>query len=265
MIDNMGDRMKLYESIEAKRVLVPRLPIIIRADGRAFHTFTRGMKYPIDSDLHNAMVQTMKALVDETDACIGYVQSDEISLVLSDEKEPMFGGRPMKIASVVASLATAVFNREIHKAYPDKPLATFDCRVWNVPNRDEAANALLWREFDCTKNSISMAARSVVSDARLMGLNSSEKQDVLMEHGINWNDYPVFFKRGTYARRVAFERKLTQEELDKLPPRHNARNNPDLLVTRSEVTEVDMPVFSKVTNRVGVIFNGETPVVENDN
>ena len=86
-----------------------------------------------------------------------------------------------------------------------------------------------------------------------------------MEHGINWNDYPVFFKRGTYARRVAFERKLTQEELDKLPPRHNARNNPDLLVTRSEVTEVDMPVFSKVTNRVGVIFNGETPVVENDN
>jgi len=259
MIDTMGDRMKLYEGMEAMRILTPRLPIIIRADGRAFHTFTRGMKYPIDMDLHNAMVATMKALVDETDACIGYVQSDEISLVLSDEKDPMFGGRPMKLASVVASLATAVFNQEIHKAYPDKPLATFDCRVWAVPSRDEAANAILWREFDATKNSISMAARSVVSDAKLMGLNSSQKQDVLMENGINWNDYPAFFKRGTYARRVTFQRKLTADELEALPPMHNARKDPDMLVTRSEVREIDMPVFSKVENRVGVIFNGEEP------
>lgn len=264
MIDKLGDRMKLYEQMEAGRKLMPGLPICVRVDGRAFHTFTRGMKRPFDIDMSQAMIETMKYLVEQTDACIGYVQSDEISLVLSDTKAPMFDGKIAKLNSVIASIATAKFNEVIHKTYPNKPLAFFDCRCWNVPNRTEAVNNILWREFDATKNSISMAARSVYSDAQLLGKNGSEKQDMLMEKGINWNDYPVFFKRGTYARRVVISRKFTDEELSELPEHHEARNNPDLLITRSSIEVIDMPIFTKVMNRNEVVFDGAMPIVAED-
>jgi tRNA(His) 5'-end guanylyltransferase len=162
-------------------------------------------------------------------------------------------------------MATAKFNQEIHKFYPDKPLAEFDCRVWNVPNRTEAANTILWREFDATKNSISMAARAYYSDKQCLGKNSSEKQDMLMEKGVNWNDYPVFFKRGTYAKRVVVNRTLTPDELKDLPEHHNARKNPDMVVTRTEIKEIYMPVFSKVVNREEVIFDGAKPILEEEN
>lgn len=264
MIDKLGDRMKLYEQMEAGRKLMPGLPICVRVDGRAFHTFTRGMKRPYDKDMSAAMIETMKFLVEQTDACIGYVQSDEISLVLSDIKAPMFDGKIAKLNSVIASMATAKFNEVIHKSYPNKPLAFFDCRCWNVPSRTEAVNNILWREFDATKNSISMAARSVYSDAQLLGKNGSEKQDMLMEKGINWNDYPVFFKRGTYARRVVISRKFTDEELSELPEHHEARNNPDLLITRSSIEVIDMPIFTKVMNRNEVVFDGAVPIVAED-
>ena len=262
MIDKMGDRLKMFEGIEAGRILIPNLPICVRVDGRAFHTFTRGMNRPYDERMSKAMIETMKYLVKKTDACIGYVQSDEISLVLSDTKDPLFGGRVQKLTSIIAAMATAKFNDEIHKSFPDKPLAEFDCRVWNVPNRTEAANTILWREFDATKNSISMAARSVYSDNQLLNKNSSEKQEMLWQKGINWDKYPVFFKRGTYARRVVMERKLTPDELKDLPEHHEARKNPDMVFTRSEIKEIEMPIFSAVENREAVIFDGAEPKVK---
>ena len=80
-----------------------------------------------------------------------------------------------------------------------------------------------------------------------------------MEKGVNWNNYPTFFKRGTYARRVNIQRKLTQAELSELPENHNARKNPDLIVTRSEIKVIDMPIFSAVLNREAVIFDGAEP------
>ena len=264
MIDKMGDRLKMFEGIEAGRILIPNLPICVRVDGRAFHTFTRGMNRPYDERMSKAMIETMKYIVQKTDACIGYVQSDEISLVLSDIKDPLFGGRVQKLTSVIAAMATAKFNDEIHKSFPDKPLAEFDCRVWNVPSRTEAANTILWREFDATKNSISMAARSVYSDNQLLNKNSSDKQEMLWQKGINWDKYPVFFKRGTYARRVVMERKLTPDELKDLPEHHEARKNPDMVFTRSEIKEIEMPIFSTVENREEVIFDGAEPKVKND-
>lgn len=262
MIDKLGDRMKMYEQMEAGRKLMPGLPICIRVDGRAFHTFTKGMQRPYDENMSIAMIETMKFLVEQTDACIGYVQSDEISLILSDIKAPMFDGKVAKLNSVIASMATAKFNDVIHKTYPNKPYAFFDCRCWNTPSRYEAVNNILWREFDATKNSISMAARSKYSDAALLGKNSSQKQDMLMEAGINWNDYPVFFKRGTYARRVVTTRKFTEEELELLPQNHEARKNPDLVITRSSIELIDMPILTTVTNKVEVIFDGADPIVE---
>lgn len=261
MSDEFGNRMKMYEGIEAQRVFIPRLPICVRIDGRAFHTFTRGMKRPYDEDMASAMIETMKFLVDQTNACIGYTQSDEISLILRDDCDPLFGGRISKLTSVLASIATAKFNEVIHKAYPDKPLAFFDCRCWQVPSRTEAANEILWREFDATKNSISMAARAYYSDRQLHGKNGSEKQDMLMEKGINWNDYPAFFKRGTYAQKKVVERQLTDEEWEKIPEKHRETLPRYIAIKRNVIQVIDMPIFSKVTNREDVIFKGEMPTV----
>ena len=154
----LNERMKMYEDIESKRILIPKLPICVRVDGKGFSKFTKDMIRPFDKNFTDSMIETMKFLIEETDAIIGYTQSDEISLILSDIKEPFFKGRISKLNSIIASIATAKFNELIHKHYPNKPLAFFDCRVWNVPNRLEAANVLLWRYLDCIKNSISMAS-----------------------------------------------------------------------------------------------------------
>ena len=107
-----------------------------------------------------------------------------------------------------------------------------------------------------------MAARAYYSDMQLHGKNGSEKQDMLMEKGINWNDYPAFFKRGTYVQRKVVERALTAEEWEKIPEKFKQKVERDTPVKRSEIQVIDMPIFSKVVNRVDVVFNGEKPVVE---
>jgi tRNA(His) 5'-end guanylyltransferase len=148
------------------------------------------------------------------------------------------------------------------KLIPEKGIATFDCRVWTVPSKEEAVNCLLWRELDATKNSVSMASSAYYSHNFLNGKNGSEKQELLFQKGINWNDYPIFFKRGTYVKRVVFSRKLTTPELDKLPIKHTARENPDMEFTRSEIRELDMPIFRTIINKVEVVFDGATPIMK---
>ena len=113
MQDNLEDRMKMYEDIESKRILIPKLPICIRIDGRGFSKYTKGMNRPFDKNFTDSMIETMKFLIEETDAIIGYTQSDEISLILSDIREPFFKGRISKLNSVIASMATAKFNELI--------------------------------------------------------------------------------------------------------------------------------------------------------
>jgi tRNA(His) 5'-end guanylyltransferase len=265
--DNFGDRMKLYESATAGQRLMPLLPAMIRIDGKGFSKFTKGLRRPYDQRLSDIMVETTKALVAETNALIGYTQSDEISLVLfSDNQKSQiyFDGRIQKMVGDLAAVASLTFNDLIRERIPEKAhlRPRFDCRVWNVPTKMEAVNTLLWREQDATKNSISMAARSVYSHNEVNNKNGGEKQDMLMEKGINWNDYPAFFKRGTFVRRETEVRAFTAEELDLLPPKHAARQNPDLEIERQVIREVDMPPFGKVTNRVGVIFDGEQPEVK---
>jgi tRNA(His) guanylyltransferase len=144
--------------------------------------------------------------------------------------------------------------------YADR-LPTFDARVWQVPNRTEGANVFVWREWDATTNSISMAAASVYSDKALHGKNSSDKQELLFQKGVNWNDYPVAFKRGTYLQRRTALKPFSTDELERLPPRHEARTNPSLLVERSEWQVIDLPILTTITNREDVIFAGASPVV----
>ncbi len=281
MNDDFGDRMKLYEMAEAGRRLMPLLPIMARIDGRSFSKFTARMDRPYDKQMSDLMIDTTKWLVEETNACIGYTQSDEISLTWYADNmntQLFFDGRIQKMTSQLAALATVKFNNLLPKAFfkggilssvqQDRmdelvnKLPTFDARVWNVPNIMEGSNVFLWREQDATKNSISMAARSYFSHNALMNKNGSEMQEMLFQRGVNWNSYPTFFKRGTYIQRRKVTRPFSAEEIEKLPLMHAARKNPDLVIERSQVQVIEMPPFGKVKNRPEVIYFGAEPEVE---
>ncbi len=264
MKDDLGNRMKEYEMAEAGHRLMPRLPICARIDGKRFSRFTEGLARPFDPRLSRLMIDTAMHLVEETVALVGYTQSDEISLVWHDDDpkaQSFLDRRVQKLTSILASMTTAYFNSNLAAALPEKAgvPALFDCRVWAVPNRDEAANVFLWRELDATKNSVSMAARAHYSHAEIVDRDNAQMHELLFQKGVNWNDYPAFFKRGTFVRRQSTERSFSVAELDALPPQHAARRNPNLVVTRTALAELDMPSFGKVLNRVGVIFEGEAP------
>jgi len=263
--DSLADRMKLYETVESGRRLMPLLPAVVRLDGRAFHTFVRGLAHPYDERLSRLMIETAAFLVRETAATIGYTQSDEITLAwIPDEFESQvfFDGRAQKMGSVLAALCSTYFNRRLPEFLPTEygdRFPVFDCRVWNVPNLEEAANTFLWRELDASKNSIAMAARSFYSHAELDGKTGAQMQELLWQKGVNWNDYPSFFKRGTYLARRTVARSFAPDELEELPTRHAARLNPELIVERTVLKMLELPPLVRVTNRVGVLFRGEEP------
>lgn len=268
-MDEMGDRMKEYEGAESDRRLMHLLPVCARLDGRAFHMFCKHLDRPYDKGFHDLMLDVTLYLVRETGAHIGYTQSDEISLIFysGDYKSQIFfDGRIMKMVSILAAMATLRFNYSKDEYLMSKTLPRqdpmFDCRVWNVPNKVEACNVLYWRELDATRNSVTMAAQSYFSDKELHGKGGSDKQEMLFTKGVNWNDYPNFFKRGQYVQRRKVVRKFTSSELDSLPPKHAARANPDLMVERTDVVMLDMPPFGKVANKVEVVFEGAEPIVE---
>lgn len=215
-------RMKKYEYV-TRTYLTTRTPAILRIDGRAFHTLTRGFKRPFDEILAGAMQDTMKYLCENIQGCVlGYTQSDEITLVLVDyktlETSAWFDYNIQKCVSVSASMATMAFNREFndrfwfyhqehHSEEDEKYLialekakekgAMFDARVFNIP-KEEVCNNILWRQQDAIRNSIQMVGHANFSDKQMHGKNTSEiKEMLLSEKGIDWNDLPTKFQRGS--------------------------------------------------------------------
>lgn len=222
--DSLGDRMKGYENI-ARNYLTRRIPTIIRVDGKAFHTFTRGMEKPFDRILMTTMQNTMKYLCGNIQGCVfGYTQSDEITLVLTDyatiTTDAWFGYNIQKMCSVSASMATLAFSNaytaELWKNFPEAMrnsnngtnkyietlvakmgTAMFDARVFSIP-KDEVCNCLIWRQQDATRNSIESVGHANFSQKELHGKSCNSIQDMLWkERGINWNDFPIDCKRGS--------------------------------------------------------------------
>lgn len=255
--DDFGNRMKAYEAIETARKLDPIQPIYARIDGRSFSRFTSGMDRPFDARMTSAMIETTKHLVHETHARIGYTQSDEISLVwLSDspESDVVFSGKLQKMTSVLASMAAAKFARVCPPGYEDR-MPHFDCRVFQLPSKEEAANAFLWRAMDARKNAISMVAQSKFSHKDLHGKDQKAMLAMLAEIGVEFEDFPASFRRGSFVRRFTVERLLSAEELERIPEKHR----PEGPVTRNEMRAIEMPPFNRVINRVEVIFAGAAP------
>lgn len=228
--DDLGKRMKeFYEQVPKTR-LVRRMPVAIRIDGKAFHTFTRGFDKPFDEVLIKSMQETTKYLCENIQGCVlGYTQSDEITLILVDyknlESSAWFDYEVQKMCSISASMATMAFNRffadncrewingvpyedlanagpyvdRLYNAYTKafEKGAMFDARVFNIP-KEEVTNLIYWRQLDATRNSIQMVGQANFSHKELHGKSCNEIQDMLHEQkGINWNDFPIHQKRGT--------------------------------------------------------------------
>ena len=234
--DNLGKRMKeFYEQVPKTR-LVRRMPVAIRIDGKAFHTFTKGFQKPFDKVLMQSMQETTKYLCENVQGCVfGYTQSDEITLILVDYKEldtsAWFDYEVQKLCSISASMATMAFNKFFAKNVdewgrktfsdwdeggtndpevansPEWELmqtysralakgAMFDARCFNIP-KEEVTNLVYWRQLDAARNSVQMVGQANFSHKELQNKSCNMIQDMLHEQrGINWNDFPVDCKRG---------------------------------------------------------------------
>jgi len=231
-MDSLGDRMKDYYENVYRMHLTRRTPVIIRIDGKAFHTFTRGLKRPYDMAFKKAMWNTALYLCQHIqNARVAYVQSDEISILLIDYNKfttsAWFDNNIQKMCSVAASMATMAFNKsfaeeseegtnftssnpsfiseeDFRRVYRPKWFnATFDARVFNIPESD-VCNYFIWRQQDATRNSIESLGRVHFSQKELHKINCNQIQDKLMtEKGVNWNDCPVFYKRGVCVEKKA--------------------------------------------------------------
>ena len=201
MHDALGERMKSQYEHRARYFLPRRTYTIVRVDGKAFHSYTRGCERPFDACLIADMNSTAVALCEQLQGSQwAYVQSDEISVLLTDfdriTTEAWFDGNVQKMASIAAATATAEFNA-VRRAMPgSRHRAMFDARVFTIPDPVEVENYFVWRQQDATRNSIQMVAQTLYSQKELHGKNVNEQQEMIFARGINWNDYPEGCKRG---------------------------------------------------------------------
>lgn len=228
MKDSLGDRMKEYENVTRLK-LSGRSYTIIRCDGKAFHSYVKGLEKPFDDGLINDMDETAIYLCKNImGAKFAFVQSDEISILLTDFEEiatqAWFDNNLQKMCSVSASMATAKFNSlrtarfanpvdawgKDLKNYFSQKLAEFDSRVFQIPQKTEVMNYLVWRQQDTTRNSIQSVAQSLYSQKELHGKNSDQLQEMIFQKGTNWNDYSAKYKRG---RVIVKEQYTKQPEL----------------------------------------------------
>jgi len=269
--DDLSNRMKeFYETIPKTR-LMRRCPVVIRIDGKAFHTYTRGFDRPFDELLIKTMQETSKYLCENIMGCMfAYTQSDEISLLLIDykrlESSAWFDYEVQKMCSVSASMATMAFNRFFFKNIQNEVLkehtkfyevylnvlgkAMFDARVFNIP-KEEVANYFYWRQLDATRNSIQVVGQANFSHKELQEKSCNDIKDMLMKQKeINWNGFPTYQKHGSGVVR------------EKYFARNDNRNfteSPEGCTTSYENNEVESGVLRSqwIIDKEIPIFKGE--------
>jgi tRNA(His) 5'-end guanylyltransferase len=210
---SLGERMKSYENITRSH-LIPRSYVLCRIDGRSFHSYTKNLKKPYDDGLMEDLDTTALFLCENIqNAKFAYVQSDEISFLLTDfeniNTQQFFDGNIQKIDSIVASMASNKFNQlrisrqlngrsMIQKDIDEFKFAEFDCRCWNVPCKIEAYNYFVWRNQDTIRNSINMIGQHYFSHKDLQKKSTADIKNMLLAtHNIDYETtYSDSFKYG---------------------------------------------------------------------
>lgn len=232
--DALGSRLKERYESRSQTFLPRRVWSIIRLDGRAFHTYTRGCNRPYDLKLMQDMDDLAIFLCKEIQGSrCAYVQSDEISILVADfdktTTEMWFNGNVQKICSISASLATGYFNSVRYGKVSDE-LAVFDSRVFCVPDAVEVANYFVWRQKDAERNSLQMLARSYYSHNELDSKGSSDLHDLIHNKSDNWSKYPTRCKRGGF---IAYKTKEETKEI----------NGKLITYTTGSWEAIEVPVF----------------------
>lgn len=221
---SLKEKYNYYRNLTDYRLL-PNGYIMVMLDGRSFSKkIKNNFKRPFDETFINLMNETAKYVCEKVSGCkLAYVQSDEINLVLYDdfEKDPFFGNRLCKLQSIIASIATSKFNQlafievlkdnNCHKddlinMIANSSLYEFDCKVWNVPNVNDAFASILYRQNDCVRNSKEAVAQNYFSHKTLHGKKTEEQIELVKEYfGVNWyND----FTRGEQYGRLIIRHKI---------------------------------------------------------
>lgn len=218
--DALGDRMKSQYEDRTRFFLPRRTYTILRVDGRAFHTWTRGLTKPYDTDFMACMDAAAIALCKEVaGAKLAFVQSDEISVLATDfediSSQSWFDGNIQKWVSVASGIATMAFNAKVFEfgrmdydeAWPPitkkKPNAVFDARVFSIPDYIEVENYFVWRQKDAERNSVTLLASNYASHKKLHGKSISDRHEIIHKAGDNWAKHPVRFKHGGVIRRIS--------------------------------------------------------------
>lgn len=255
--DELAKRCKRYEKRFNSKTFMQGLPLLARLDGRAFHTFTKGLDRPFDMGMVACMTETAKFLVEEFKADLAYTQSDEITLYWDTSKveELFFDGKSFKLNSIMASACTLFFYKKVLEFLPQKAdkMPIFDCRTWQVPSPNEAALVFLWREKDATRNSLNTLAQSHFSHKSLQNKNAKEVNEMLQEKGIRWGDLPLGLRRGFYFHKIRVEEELDLTDREDIPKKHRIKT----LVMRSKVVEKTQDILSYKDDLVKDIFGDE--------
>ncbi len=262
----LSKRMKEFYENRSKTYLTRRMPVVIRIDGKCFSQYCKGLNRPFDEGLIEDIQETTKFLCANIQGCkFGYTQSDEITLVLTDydtlTTDMWFDGNVQKMTSISASLATAKFNQlrllrelkdsEYEMSMGDigySPLAFFDSRVFQIPEKEEVVNCLVWRQRDAEKNSVAMLAQSLYSHNELFKKNGSDMQEMCFQKGHNWNDLHWSKKRGsfiiknTYYNNNLVDNLCTFERDGKYYIDNFVADSPTV---RSKWEVVETPIFSQ--------------------
>lgn len=206
MQDPLGDRMRSYEDI-SRAYVTPRMPVVLRVDGRAFHSYFGKVEKPWSPLANEAMKAVALALFKEVaGAQCAFQQSDEISLLIHPYKrftsQCWFGGNVQKIVSVAASVASTVMTEESVNVFGERRIATFDARCFVIPEAD-VQNYFLARQRDATRNSIQSFGKHLLGPKRMHGLNGPMVLDACQAEGHDWEaELPLEARQGSWVRRL---------------------------------------------------------------
>lgn len=207
--DSLGDRIKRYEDV-TRNYLCRRMPAMVRVDGRAFHTFTKGMERPFDANMMEAMDYAARAVIEDMQGFkAAYIQSDEVTFLMTDyddiNTQGWFDYNISKIISLSASIMSVYFNSWYRCYIGRSTAAVFDSRVFNVP-QDDVSNAFLWRSQDWERNSLQMYCQSIFSHKQLHKKNKPDMHEMLHDVGKNWTkDLTERQKNGTWLLNIGGE------------------------------------------------------------
>ncbi len=235
-------------------------PWIVRLDGRGFHRWTKGLRRPFDDSLRDAMVAAAEAALGMTGALHAYTQSDEVTLVLraQGKAQPPFGGKLQKLVSLTAAAMTTSFNASIaslnggHAARAGT--AMFDARAFAVPDEAGAIVALEDRRRDCRRNAVQSVGQWKYGHKRMLGTSTREAAQWLEEDGLGMTTWPARHTGGVALARKRVVRKFDPEEIERLPPRHAARANPDLAFERTEIARIEAPDYRDTEVMLNTVF-----------